>query len=82
MDEFDRGMGPEVTRYFRKIINSFSYGLMWLMSTATAGLFFNLAIIEHGVKWYNVVFYLIAAASFAALIYYYYRVWGKKDQEL
>lgn len=75
MDEYDRGMDPEMKRYFRKIINSFSVGLLWLLSMATAGLFFDLGIVSQGIRWYNIVFYLMALGSFAALLFYYYRVW-------
>lgn len=77
MDEYNRGMGPEVTRYFRKIINSFSYGMMWLIAMATAGLFFGLALPEGGVQWYNIVFYLLALATLFLLIRYLYRTWKK-----
>ena len=79
MDEYDRGMDPRVQRYFRKIINSFSFGLMWLLCVSTAGLFFGLGIPGDGWKWYNLVFYGIAAASFAWLLYYYYKTWSSKD---
>ncbi|MFL5788173.1 MAG: hypothetical protein ACJ748_08970 [Flavisolibacter sp.] len=75
MDEYNTGMDPEIKRYFRKILNSFSVGLMWLLSIATAGLFFGLAIAPNGLMWYNILFYIIAFSSLAALIYYYYRVW-------
>lgn len=80
MDEYDHGMDPEVKRYFRKIINSFSVGMMWLLSIATTGLFFDLGIVREGIRWYNIVFYLIALVSFMALIYYYYRVWSRKSK--
>ena len=81
MDEYNRGMDKEVRRYFKKIINSFSIGLMWMLSAATAGLFFGLAIVEKGWRWYNVVYYLLAFVTFLALIYYFYIVWRKKDPE-
>ena len=80
MDEYNTGMDPEVKRYFRKIINSFSVGLMWLLSVATAGLFFSLGIAREGIRWYNIVFYLVAGISFAGLIYYYYKVWSGKQK--
>ena len=77
MDEYNSGMDPEVKRYFRKIINSFSYGLLWMMSFVTLGLFFGLADVAHGLQWYTIVFYAFAFISFAALIYYYIRLWRK-----
>jgi len=77
MDEYNRGMDPEVKRYFRKIINSFTYGLLWMLSFVTAGLFFGLASVKDGLRWDGIVFYLFALASFSALIYYYVRLWRK-----
>ena len=82
MDEYNRGMDPEVKRYFRKIMNSFSVGIMWLLSMATAGLFFDLGIARNGIKWYNIVFYGIVLVSFMGLIYYYYKTWSKKNSGL
>ncbi len=75
MDEYNSGMDPEVKKYFRKIINSFSVGAIWLISIATLGIFFQLAIIKGTVQWYNIVFYLIFAASLFMLIRYYYKAW-------
>jgi len=81
MDEYDRGMDPEIKRFFKKIINSFSIGLLWLLSMFTAGLFFDLGITHNGIKWYNIVFYIIAILSFIGLLFYFYRIW-KKDSPL
>lgn len=79
MDEYNRGMDPEIKRYFKKIIHSFSLGALWLLVIATAGLFFGLGIPADGVKWYNIVFYVVAGASFVGLLYYYYKRWGKTE---
>jgi hypothetical protein len=81
MDEYNRGMDPEVKRYFKKIMNSFALGALWLLTISTAGLFFNLGIARDGVKWYNIVFYAIAFTSFAALLYYYYKLWHRKNSK-
>ena len=77
MDEFSRGMEPEVKRYFKRIMNSFFIASFWLLAVSTAGLFFQLAYIHDGIKWYNIVFYLLALLSFAWLILYLYRTWSK-----
>lgn len=75
MDEYNAGMDPEVKKYFRKIINSFSYGLLWLLSAATAGFFFGLAIVDNGWHWHHIVFYIALVFSFVLLIRYFYRQW-------
>lgn len=68
-------MDPEVRKYFIKILNSFSYGLLWMLAIATAGLYFKLAIIQAGWHWYNVVFYFALAGSLFLLLRYYYKTW-------
>jgi hypothetical protein len=78
MDEYNRGMDPELRKYFRRIINSFSMGLLWMMTVSTLGLFFGFAIVRNGVKWYNVLFYLLSLFSFILLIRYYYKNWKNK----
>ena len=75
MDEYNTGMDPEVRKYFRKILNSFSVGALWLISIATLGIFFQLAIIKETIKWHNVLFYLILLSSLLLLIRYYYKSW-------
>ena len=75
MDEFDRGMDPQVKRYFRKIINSFSAGLLWMMTMMVTGFLFGLGIIRDGLHWYNTLFFVLAFLSFCGLIYYFYRTW-------
>ena len=78
MDEYNRGMNPEVKRYFKRIINSFSLASMWLLSVSTAGLFFQLAIIKKGIQWYNILFYFLAITSLVILLLYLYKLWSKK----
>ena len=81
MDEFNRGMEPEVKRYFKRIMNSFSIASFWLLAVSTAGLFFKLAIVSDGIQWYNFVFYLLALVSFIFLLRYLYKTWSKKYDE-
>lgn len=78
MDEYNTGMDPEVKRYFRRIIKSFTVGLLWLLAVATAGIFFKLGELRNGAQWYNVVFYSLAFLSFILLLWYYYKSWNKK----
>jgi hypothetical protein len=75
MDEYNTGMDPEMKRYFRKIMSSFSWGALWLITISTLGIFFQLAFIADGVKWYNLLFYLILLASLFLLLRYYYKMW-------
>lgn len=75
MDEFSSGMEPEVKKYLRKVLNSFFAGAFWLITIATAGIFFKLGFVADGFRWYNVVFYIAAVFSLFLLIRYYSKVW-------
>lgn len=78
MDEYNVGMDPELKKFFRKIVNSFSWGALWLLSIATLGIFFHLAIVSDGIRWYNILFYFVFVASLFLLLRYYYKAWSKK----
>jgi predicted ABC-type exoprotein transport system permease subunit len=78
MDEYNQGWDPEVKRYFKKIINSFFLFVFWLLLASTAGFFYDLAPIHGPVRWYNILFYVLLALSFAWLMYYLYKTWLRK----
>jgi len=69
------GMDPEVKHYFRKIISSFSVGLMWMLTMGTAAFYFELALIEGKLRWYNYLFYAGFIISLIWLIRFYYKMW-------
>ena len=73
----EQGWDPEVKRYFRKIINSFSFGLLWMMAVLTAGIYFKLGMVGERPLYAVIIFYVLAAASLALLLRYYYKTWGK-----
>jgi hypothetical protein len=78
MDEYNSGMDPEVKRYFKQILRSFSAGLLWLMSMGIPGFFFKLAVVRGTLRWYNVFYYCLCAVSLVALIFYLSKVWRQK----
>lgn len=75
MDEYDQGMDPQIRRYFKKIMNSFSIGLLWMLTMATVGFYFEAALIDGSLRWYNIVFYLVFLASLVFLLRFFYRTW-------
>ena len=77
MDEYNRDIDPEIKIYFRKIMKSFSVGLLWLMVFTTLGLFLKLGYVQNGVQWYNAVFYGLLVLSFAGLVWYLFKTWRK-----
>lgn len=82
MDEYNSGMDPELKKYFRKIVNSFSFFLIWLMMIMTAGLYFKLGVFTNKVKWYNILYYIFVLTSFGWLLLYYKRVWSLKNYKV
>jgi hypothetical protein len=72
-------MDHEVKVYFRKIMKSFSAGLLWLMVFATSGLFFKLGYLNKGWHWYNAVFYVLLVLTLLLLLRFFYHVWRKRD---
>jgi hypothetical protein len=75
MDEYNSGMDPEIKQLFRKVLKSFSWGALWLLCTATLGIFFQLGFVADGFRWYNIVFYLVLITSLLLLLRYYYKLW-------
>jgi hypothetical protein len=73
----EQGWDPEVKKYFQKIISTISYGLLWLMSTVTAGVYFQLGWTGDRPFYAVVLFYIIAVVAFILLLRYYYRLWNK-----
>ena len=68
-------MDPDVLKYFKKIMNSFSVGLLWMLAVSWAGLGYGMALFNGIVHWYNIVFYLLFLTSLAGLLWYYYKLW-------
>ena len=74
-NEPDMGFDPNVRKYFKNIMNSFSVGLLWLLAVALSGLYYRLAFIDGHVAWYNIVFYALFLTTFVLLIRFYYKMW-------
>jgi len=64
-----------VKRYFRKIMNSFALGLLWMLTAATSGLYFKLAYVDERLQWPTVVFYALFGITFLGLVWYLYKTW-------
>ena len=69
----ESGWDPGVKTFFVKILNSIALGLMWMLSVATAGLYFGLAYEKPVIAC--VIFYLIAAGTLFLLIRYLLKLW-------
>jgi Kef-type K+ transport system membrane component KefB len=75
MDEKDHGMDPLLKKYFRMIIRSLSYGLLWMIFFISVGLNFDLLVPRGKASWQNWTFYGLSFLSFLALLRFYIRIW-------
>jgi len=73
----EQGWDPEVKRFFLKIINTISMGLIWMISMVTAGIYFGLAYRDGKPVIYVVLFYICLVATLYFLLRYFYRLWKK-----
>ena len=71
----EQGWDPEVKRFLRKILNTVSIGLLWMMAMVFAGLYFELGIPGGKPIALTIIFYIVAVVTLAMLIYYYYKLW-------
>jgi hypothetical protein len=73
----EQGWDPEVKRFFRKILSTFSFGLLWMMGALTAGLYFRLAYRTDIPVAYVVLFYFCLTGTLLLLLRYLYHLWKK-----
>ncbi|TMI82840.1 MAG: hypothetical protein E6H10_08905 [Bacteroidetes bacterium] len=72
-----QGMEPEAKKYLLKVLNSLSFGLLWLALNVLGGLYWGYAIIEEKLSMSNILFFAWFVLSLIALLYCYYRIWRK-----
>lgn len=81
MDEYNRGMEPEVKLYFRKILKSVAAVLIWFMVMTTLGFFMKMALVKDSLSWKNMVFYALVPVSLFLFIRYLIKLWrGSVDR--
>jgi uncharacterized membrane protein YedE/YeeE len=71
----EQGWDPEVKKFFQKIISSISFGLLWMMGTVMAGLYYRLAYRSDVPVIAVILFYVVAVSTLILLLRYYYRLW-------
>lgn len=70
-------MEPVVKEYLLRIVNTITYTALWMIVNITAGIMFELAIIERQLQWKNIAFYAFLIISFMALLKYLIHIWKK-----
>lgn len=71
----ERGWDPEVKKLFVRILNSVSWGLIWMIACATAGIYFKLGYTTGQPVVYPIIFYSVALATLLLLLRYLGRTW-------
>lgn len=70
----EQGWDPEVKKFFVKIINTISIGLFWLLSAATAGIYFKMGY-RTDKPWIMLIYYVLLLVTLYYLIRHLYRLW-------
>jgi len=73
----EQGWDPDVKKYFIKILNTVSLGLLWMITCATAGIYYKLGYKNDKPMLYVFLFYIGMALSLALLIRWFYKIWKK-----
>lgn len=71
----EQNWDPEIKRFFIKILNSVSLFLLWLMASATAGIYFQLAYKTDRPFTYTILFYVLLLITLFLLIRHLYKLW-------
>jgi len=74
----EQGWDPDVKKYLRKVINSLSLGLLWLMASVTAGIYYELGYSSGKPVIYTVLFYAGMLFTLLLLLRYLRNTWKKK----
>lgn len=72
----EQGWDPQIKTFFKKILNSISYGLLWIIGCAVAGIWFRLGY-TGGVRPVLpvVAFYSTALVTLFFLLRYLIKIW-------
>lgn len=72
------GMEPEAQDFLKRIVQTVSVGMLFLLLHMTFGLYLNWGFFEGAPTIGNIIYYIVFLASLAGLIYFYYRLWKGK----
>ena len=71
------GKETDLDKYFRKILFSIFFGLLWLIGGITAGIYYQMGFFNGQPVLYNIIFYAGLITGLVFLIRYYIRLWEK-----
>jgi len=70
------GIEPEVKNFLKRVLQTVSMGMLFLIVHMTFGLYLNWGFYEEEMTTGNLIYYIFFVTSFIALLYYYYRMWN------
>ena len=70
----EQGWDPDVKRFFVKILNTISFGMIWLIGAVTAGIYFQLGY-RTDKPLYMAIYYVLLLVTLFFLLRYFYRLW-------
>ncbi|HEV7780244.1 MAG TPA: hypothetical protein VGO58_03210 [Chitinophagaceae bacterium] len=77
--EPQKNWDPGVKKFFVKILNSIAWGLLWMMASAAAGIYFELGYTNGKPLIYTILFYAGMIVTLFLLIRYLARIWKSND---
>ena len=72
------GWDPDVKKHLLKVLNSLTLGLLWMIASATAGIYYKLGYRGHHSFIYTVLFYVFMLITLVLLLRYLYNAWKKE----
>jgi len=73
-----QGIEPEVKDFLRRVMQTVSVGMLFLLVHMTFGLYLNWGFFEEQITLGNIVYYIFLLGSFAGMIYYFYLLWKER----
>lgn len=72
----EQGWDTDVKKFLTKILNSISVVLIWMITFATAGIYFQLGYVYGKPVWQPVLFYTVMLVALLLLIRYLHKNWS------
>ena len=74
----EQGWDPDVKKFLLKVLNSIALGLVWMIASATAGIYYKLGYRGHQPFIFTIIFYAFMLITLVLLLRYLYNTWVKK----
>jgi hypothetical protein len=68
---------PDVKKFLLRVLNSVSLVLLWMMTAATAGIYYKLGYTNGKPLLYTLLFYAVSFITLLILVRYLIRIWKK-----